>query len=75
MYKHSSYTCSIINHVVLFENDVNMWNRIIIIKSIQNKNNNIKTLKNIKRIVLDLHDEIVDSQKVVLFEYEMPLLM
>ena len=28
----------------------------------------------IKRMVLDLHDVIVDSKKVVLFEYEMPLL-
>ena len=28
----------------------------------------------IKRIVLDLHDVIVDSKKVVLFEYELPLL-
>ena len=28
----------------------------------------------IKRIVLDLHDAIADSKKVVLFEYEMPLL-
>ena len=28
----------------------------------------------IKRIILDLHDVIVDSKKVVLFEYEMPLL-
>ena len=28
----------------------------------------------IKRIVLDLHDVIVDSKKVVLFEYEKPLL-
>ena len=28
----------------------------------------------IKRIVLDLHDVIADSRKVVLFEYEMPLL-
>ena len=28
----------------------------------------------IKRIVLDLHDVIADSKKVVLFEYEKPLL-
>ena len=28
----------------------------------------------IKRIVLELHDVIADSRKVVLFEYEMPLL-
>ena len=28
----------------------------------------------LKRIVLDLHDVIVDSKKVVLFEYEKPLL-
>ena len=28
----------------------------------------------IKRIVLDLHDVIVDSKKVVLFEYEKLLL-
>ena len=28
----------------------------------------------IKRIVLDLHDAIPDSKKVVVFEYEMPLL-
>ena len=28
----------------------------------------------IERIVLDLHDVIVDSKKVVLFEYEMHLL-
>ena len=28
----------------------------------------------IKRIVLDLHDVIADSKKVVVFEYEMPLL-
>ena len=28
----------------------------------------------IERMVLDLHDVIVDSRKVVLFEYEMPLL-
>ena len=28
----------------------------------------------IKRIVLDLHDVIADSGKVVVFEYEMPLL-
>ena len=28
----------------------------------------------IKRIVLDLHDVIADSRKVVLFKYEMPLL-
>ena len=28
----------------------------------------------IKRIVVDLHDVIVDSKKVVVFEYEMPLL-
>ena len=28
----------------------------------------------IKRIVLYLHDAIADSRKVVLFEYEMPLL-
>ena len=28
----------------------------------------------IKRIVLDLHDVIADSRKVVLFEYKMPLL-
>ena len=28
----------------------------------------------IKRMVLDLHDVIVDSRKVVLFEYEMSLL-
>ena len=28
----------------------------------------------IKRIVLDLHDVIVDSKKVVVFEHEMPLL-
>ena len=28
----------------------------------------------IKRIVLDLHDEITDSKKVVVFEYEMPIL-
>ena len=28
----------------------------------------------IKSIVLDLHDVIVDSKKVALFEYEMPLL-
>ena len=27
----------------------------------------------IKRIVLDLHDVIADSRKVVLFKYEMPL--
>ena len=27
----------------------------------------------IKRIVLDLHDVIADSKKVVVFEYEMPL--
>ena len=26
----------------------------------------------IKRIVLDLHDVIADSKKVVVFEYEMP---
>ena len=26
----------------------------------------------IKRIVLDLHDVIADSRKVVLFEYEVP---
>ena len=30
------------------------------------KKNNVR----IKRIVLDLHDVIVDSKKVVLFEYE-----
>ena len=28
----------------------------------------------IKRIIFDLHDVIVDSRKVVLFEYEMALL-
>ena len=28
----------------------------------------------IKRIILDLHDVVVDSKKVVLFEHEMPLL-
>ena len=28
----------------------------------------------IKRRVLDLHDVIADSRKVVVFEYEMPLL-
>ena len=28
----------------------------------------------IKRIVLDFHDVIADSKKVVVFEYEMPLL-
>ena len=28
----------------------------------------------IKRIVEDLHDVIADSMKVVVFEYEMPLL-
>ena len=28
----------------------------------------------IKRIVLDLHDVIADSKKVVVFEYEIPLL-
>ena len=28
----------------------------------------------IERIVLDLHDVIADSKKVVVFEYEMPLL-
>ena len=28
----------------------------------------------IKRIVLELHDVIADSRKVVLFEYKMPLL-
>ena len=28
----------------------------------------------IKRIVLDLHDVIADSRKIVVFEYEMPLL-
>ena len=28
----------------------------------------------IKRIVLGLHDVIADSKKVVVFEYEMPLL-
>jgi len=28
----------------------------------------------IKRIILDLRDVIADSKKVVLFEYEMPLL-
>ena len=28
----------------------------------------------IKRIVLDLHDVIADSRKVVVFECEMPLL-
>ena len=28
----------------------------------------------IKRIVLDLHDVITDSKKVVVFEYEMPIL-
>ena len=28
----------------------------------------------IKRIVLDLHDVIADSKKVVVFEYEMSLL-
>ena len=28
----------------------------------------------LKRIVLDLQDVIVDSEKVVLFEYEKPLL-
>ena len=28
----------------------------------------------IKRIISDLHDAIADSKKVVLFEYEMPLL-
>ena len=28
----------------------------------------------IKRIVSDLHDVIADSWKVVLFEYEMPIL-
>ena len=28
----------------------------------------------IKRIVLDLHDVIADSRKIVLFEYKMPLL-
>ena len=28
----------------------------------------------IKMIVLDLHDVIADSKKVVVFEYEMPLL-
>ena len=30
--------------------------------------------KYLKRIVLDLHDVIADSRKVVLFVYEMPLL-
>ena len=36
---------------------------------------NIKRDKmRIKRIVLDLHDVIADSRKVVLFGYEMPLL-
>ena len=34
------------------------------------KRNNVR----ITRIVLDLHDLIVDSKKVVLFEYEWPLL-
>ena len=28
----------------------------------------------IKRTVLDLHDVIADSKKVVVFEYEMPFL-
>ena len=28
----------------------------------------------IKRVVLDLHDVIVDSRRVVVFECEMPLL-
>ena len=28
----------------------------------------------IKRIVLDLHDVITDSKKIVVFEYEMPTL-
>ena len=28
----------------------------------------------IKRIVLDLHDVNADSKKIVVFEYEMPLL-
>ena len=28
----------------------------------------------IKRIIVDLRDVIADSKKVVLFEYEMPLL-
>ena len=27
----------------------------------------------VKKIILDLHDVIVDSKKVVLFEYEKPL--
>ena len=34
------------------------------------KRGNVK----IKRIISDLRDAIVDSKKVVLFEYEMPLL-
>ena len=34
------------------------------------KRGNVK----IKRIISDLRDVIVDSKKVVLFEYEMPLL-
>ena len=34
------------------------------------KRDNVKII----RIALDLHDVIVDSKKVVLFEYEWPLL-
>jgi len=40
-----------------------------------NNGNYIKRVNvRIKRIILDLRDVIADSKKVVLFEYEMPLL-
>ena len=46
-------------------------------ENLRNNNNGMYKKRDkvrIKRIVLDLHDVIADSKKVVVFEYEMPLL-
>ena len=46
-------------------------------ENLRNNNNGMYKKRDkvrIKRIVLDLHDVITDSKKVVVFEYEMPLL-
>ena len=43
---------------------------MLVTKECTKKRNKVR----IKRIVSDLHDVIADSKKVVVFEYEMPLL-
>ena len=46
-------------------------------ENLRNNNNGMYKKRDkvrIKRIVLDLHDVIADSKKVVVFEYEMPIL-